>query len=383
MHTSRISNDALNNLTRKLPKSSENLNKLSKAHRTSYGSVKAYCNSKNGLDTKGGMVIKPILKPTKYIELANLSKNKTQPKPSRTNFKANLIFKKSKSADNLSRFRSSSTHSTSSLSPKASCLKKSSLTNLNTVRLQPTRRIHKSMYELNKTFESLNDLNYFKLLELLLMGKKAPVTPKLDSKKVFLKNLFNFLESSSKEKQENKNNHELECKLELMKTEIDELKRNLSSSMSNSKSTTLMENVLPSLPPTPTKLQQTNLKVNAFNDEEDEQRANFLAQTNYAEKFTLMQKQINDLKHLNKSLIIENQAHNVFGANLNDAAMKAKLQTNSNMNRNFDHQLATRDTIYVEKLQKELKDANEKARSLEQMLEEKNKQIEHYGKLFK
>jgi hypothetical protein len=130
----------------------------------------------------------------------------------------------------------------------------------------------------------------------------------------------------------NSNNH-LESKLEQMKQEIEQLKTKLNCTVQDSKSLSALirEKSPPKIQP-----QQTNLKLNDC-----------------------------DVVKIKNTNMAQNQTN---CKNMNDLSYKINAQNQDSL---------------IEKLQKDLLYSNEKNVQLEKMLEEKSKQIEHYGYLFR
>ena len=207
------------------------------------------------------------------------------------------------------------------------------------------RRTHKSMDELHKNF---NEINYLKLFEFLFNKQN---TIKNESKSALIRKFFNFLEKNSKLPSKNSNN-DLESKLEQMKHEIEQLKTKLNCTVQDSKNLSILVNE--KSPSTMQAQQLKNLKPNEYE---------VIKTTNC----NILQKQIS-----NKISLIPN----LNGLNDNNKASDQVCLAQLT-------QAHTRDTYLIERLQKDLILSNEKNSQLEKILEEKSKQIDHYGKLFR
>ena len=184
------------------------------------------------------------------------------------------------------------------------------------------------MDELHKNF---NEINYLKMFEFIF---SKPLSSTNGSKSGFIKNFYNFLEKNSKMQAKNSNNH-LESKLEQMKQEIEQLKTKLNCTVQDSKNLSFLarEKSPPKIQP---QHQQTNLNLNDC-----------------------------DVVKIKNTNMAQNQAN---CKNVNDLSCKINAQNQDSL---------------IEKLQKDLLYSNEKNVQLEKMLEEKSKQIEHYGNLFR
>lgn len=185
------------------------------------------------------------------------------------------------------------------------------------------------MDELHKNF---NEINYLKMFEFIFT---KPLSSANGNKSGFIKNFYNFLEKNSKTQAKTSSNH-LESKLAQMKQEIEQLKTKLNCTVQDSKNLTVL--VREKSPPNKIQPQhqQTNLKLNDC-----------------------------DVVKIKNTNMIQNQT---YCKNMNDSSCKINAQNQDSL---------------IEKLQKDLLNSNEKNVQLEKMLEEKSKQIEHYGSLFR
>jgi len=206
------------------------------------------------------------------------------------------------------------------------------------------------MDELHRNF---NEINYLKLFELLFTNNKQH-SMKQENKNNFFRKFFNFLEKNTElapsktATTTNNNSNDLESKLEQMKLEIEQLKTTLNNTVQDSKALSFLANDSKS----PAKMQAQQQKNFKFHEIPD---FNLAAQKTPTSKNAIVE---HHQHHLNKNTIVT-QTQDLWGY------AQAKNE------------------FLVEKLQKDLLDSNEKNRQLERELEDKSKQIEHYGKLFR
>ncbi len=212
------------------------------------------------------------------------------------------------------------------------------------------------------------DFDYFELLEFLSEKSK---NLKQENRKLFISKIINLLTSAEEMKSGSNNENDLEKKLDEMKAEIRSLKHQLSSAspflplaqISDQNDRPLNVNNYD-----PTEQQQQKTQLNP----QDLSSALNLIISNYFEKLTKMQQQIDELNNLNKCLFyIEKNMNYELAANNhgNESNVFSSHVNNSNE--------------VIERLETELRAANEKSQQLSRLLEEKHQQSEQYICLFK
>ncbi len=235
----------------------------------------------------------------------------------------------------------------------------------------------------NETTESnlsglIKDFDYFELLEFLTEKSK---NLKQENRKLFISKIINLLTSAEQMKSQSNNENELEKKLDEMKFEIQCLKQQLSSA--------------PPFIPIMTQNTDQNeqvINVNNYNNVEQQQQtpvnpadlnsALNLIISNYFEKLTKMQQQIDELNNLNKCLFyIEKNMNYEHTSN----AMMNNHENNHVVNESnvFSCHVNNNTNEIIERLESELRVANEKSQQMSRLLEEKHHQSEQYINLFK
>ena len=205
------------------------------------------------------------------------------------------------------------------------------------VNIGQTATYEEMLTNLNKNFD------YFELLEFLTEKSKHL---KQENRKLFISKIINLLTNAEKL---TSSENDLESKLDAMKVEIDFLKKKLETPLKSA------GNAVPrSSTPAAANIDQSHLMPQDLNN------ALNLIISNYFEKLTKMQQQIDELNNLNKCLFY-------IETNMNSEQTMAK---NNNQEA-------------IEKLTSELKASQEKCNQLSFMIEEKSKQTDQYIQLFK
>jgi hypothetical protein len=228
--------------------------------------------------------------------------------------------------------------------------------------------------ESSNKFTSLKkDFDYFELLEFLTEKSK---NLKQENRKLFISKIINLLTSAEKITNENNNENDLEKKLDEMRAEIGCLKQQLSSSSSQQQQP-------PSIPVYNHDDQEEN-----NNQQQQQQPLNpndlngalNLIISNYFEKLTKMQQQIDELNNLNKCLFYIEK-----NVNYEQNVTSGQHQANeSNVFCSHNHAAAcSRNETMLVRLEHELQTANDKIQQLTKALEDKNKQSEQYIFLFR
>jgi hypothetical protein len=337
------------------------------------------------LNANNSQPTKPILKPVKSSDKTLITKSFSSNisagvQKQSVNLKTNLIYQKAKSAENLAKIPSFKSSSEINNSNKNKLLKNSISTtslytkkpNINLIHIKTPQKFTQEI--INKTDKNdqfildsnneilSNNFDYFELLEFLTEKSKHL---KLENRKLFISKIINLLTNS----EQLNNETDLYSKLDQMKTEIDHLKKQIEANRSSS------------TPPINAKNLGECERGEDIGDKQkndgiiphDLSNALKMIISNYFEKLTKMQQQIDELNSLNKCLFYLETKCSKDSSNIdlnNESSQKLLIEIEK------FRQL-------VERLENELNLSSEKCAKLESLLDEKSQQTEQYIQLFK
>jgi hypothetical protein len=251
-----------------------------------------------------------------------------------TNTNRNLLFQKSKSADNINR----------------NCLNKTT-----------------SGLKKNDLYKSVNIDDMSKQLDCL--NQKLNIKP--ENREKFVSKLVNLIKNHQDEPIGNE--FDLESKLDSMKNEIDTLKSKLAKNTTNNYNKQIANSN------SSTSLQSTSSSSSSsitFDSNDAKSNMNIIV-SSYSDKLSQMQKQINELTMLNKSLILEKSYRQQQQQQQQNSPKEIDEIKNNKNESDRQH------SMIIEKLRNELKDSNERCKVLDYLLEQKTRENEQFTNLLR
>lgn len=348
-------------------------------------SVVKNSNKNNSLFASNAPIVtpKPILKPAKSIEIVdNTSKRFPSCQPSLSN----LLHHKSKSAENVQQEGNKTKAGT--------CLIKSrpitsSCSNISISEIVTSKKLNDESESLTSKVEneckeaktpqgvtSFLENGKFDYLELLEYLTEKSKHLKQENRKFFISKIISLLTNTEPMNNQANNVESSDLlKLDTIKYDIESLKKQLQSQNGMANSSFTQQNSQ-SHQQHQSATQQSNQlcqNISSVGQPNELNNALNLIISNYLEKLTKMQQQIDELNSLNKCLLyVEN--------NFNDSSCSKLVSSQAT----HQQQLSTAfERQEREKLEKELQSSREKCKQLECILEEKNKEIDGFKHLFR